>query len=974
MSGRSLRARVATIFAVVALSAAAGAPGFARGSTSVAKTRPLTLAGRPAAAPSAVDLINLAGMWRFQADPGEAGIREQWFLKPLADAIRLPGSMAENGKGDEPGLASQWTGGIVDRSWFTSPEFAKYRTPGNIKVPFWLTPEKIYVGPAWYRKEVQVPDSWKGRRIVHWESRLWVDGREAGLRNSLGAPHEYDLTELLAPGAHTLALRIDNRIKDIDVGEDAHSVSDHTQSNWNGLAGRIQLQSHPPVSIGNVLVFPDVAAKSARVEVEILNRTNSEFSASIVLEAETISGSKAHAVKLRAWPILAPKGSSISNHLYELGADARLWDEFDPAVYRLTVRLQVRETIDEKNVLFGLREFKAAGTRFAVNGRPVFLRGTLECCIFPKTGYPPSDIAAWERIYAVCKSFGLNHVRFHSWCPPDAAFEAADRAGVYLYVECCAWTDVGSGKPFDAWLYEESERIVRAYGNHPSFCMMSYGNEPAGNKQTRFLGDFVTYWKQKDSRRVYTSAAGWPAIPENDWHSAPNPRIQLWGGGLKSVINAEAPKTTYDWRAILAKYDKPVVSHEIGQWCVYPDFREIAEYTGPLKARNFEIFRDTLDAHGLGALAGDFLQASGKLQALCYKADIEAAFRTPGMAGFELLDLHDFPGQGTALVGVLNPFWEEKGYITAAEYRRFCNSTVPLARMEKMIFRGSARFTADIEVAHFGPAPLRGIMPLWEITDAAGTLFRKGILARTDVPIDNGVKLGRIEVLLDSITKAGRYVLSVTVGGFTNTWNFWVYPEPKAETAAGDVMVVRRLEAPAIDKLRRGGKVLLCAEKGAVRPEKGGAIALGFSSIFWNTAWTRKQPPHTLGLLCDPKHPALAGFPTDGHSDYQWWDAVSHGQAMILDEFGPGLKPIIRVIDDWTTNRSLGLAFECRAGGGKLLVVSSDLLTDVESRPEARQLLHSLKTYMSGPAFEPRLEADPAKVRGLFVDAAALAR
>jgi hypothetical protein len=501
--------------------------------------------------------------------------------------------------------------------------------------------------------------------------------------------------------------------------------------------------------------------------------------------------------------------------------------------------------------------------------------------------------------------------------------------------------------------------------------MMSYGNEPGGKDQARFLGDFVAHWKKADPRRlVYTSAAGWPALPESDWHSTAESRIQAWGGGLNSVINKEAPKTSYDWRAVLAKFDKPVVSHEVGQWCAYPDFRAIAKYTGPLKARNFEIFRDTLAARGLGALAGDFLSASGKLQTLCYKADIEAALRTPGMAGFELLDLHDFPGQGTALVGVLDPFWDEKGYVTAAEYRRFCEATVPLARMAKMSFTNAENFAADVEVAHFGPASIRGVVPAWAILDGAGKTAWAGTLARADVPIDNAVRLGRIEVPLGGVDRARKFTLAVTVAGFVNSWDFWVYPARPAEVAAGDVLIARSLDAGARARLAAGGKVLLCAEKGAVRPEKGGRVALGFSSIFWNTAWTGRQPPHTLGILCDPGHPALADFPTEFHSNWQWWDAVSHGQAMILDDFGPALSPIVRVIDDWVTNRSLGLVFECRVGEGKLLVSGIDLISGAEARPEARQLLYSLKKYMAGPAFDPKFEADPAKVRGLFVDAA----
>ena len=236
------------------------------------------------------------------------------------------------------------------------------------------------------------------------------------------------------------------------------------------------------------------------------------------------------------------------------------------------------------------------------------------------------------------------------------------------------------------WLYREAERILKAYGNHPSFMLMPYGNEPGGKKAGAWLAQWVTHWRAADSRRLYTSGSGWPQLPENQFHVTPDPRIQAWGDGLNSRINAKAPETTTDYRDYISQRSVPVISHEIGQWCVYPNFKEIPKYTGYLKPKNFEIFRDRLQANGLGALAQKFLLASGRLQALCYKEDIESALRTPGMGGFELLDLHDFPGQGTALVGVLDPFWEEKGYITAKEYSRFCNATVPLARLSKRVF------------------------------------------------------------------------------------------------------------------------------------------------------------------------------------------------------------------------------------------------------------------------------------------------
>ena len=340
--------------------------------------------------------------------------------------------------------------------------------------------------------------------------------------------------------------------------------------------------------------------------------------------------------------------------------------------------------------------------------------------------------------------------------------------------------------------------------------------------------------------------------------------------------------------------DKPVVSHEIGQWCVYPDFKEMALYTGVLKARNFEIFKETLQENHMGSLADSFLLASGKLQALCYKADIEAALRTPGFGGFQLLDLHDFPGQGTALVGVLNSFWGEKGYISPKQYSRFCNATVPLVRLPKMIYHSGEALKANVEIAHFGEKEIVNVIPAWKISGSDGNIVLQGTLPEITIPIGNAIKLGEINQPLKSVSAPQKLTLTVSVGEIENSWDIWVYPSSLPEIN-DQVLITQKLDARAMDVLKNGGKVLLTLKKGSIKPEKGGNIAVGFSSIFWNTSWTSGQAPHTLGILCNPNHPAFAEFPTEYHSNWQWWDAMSHCNAIILSDFPADLKPIVRI-------------------------------------------------------------------------------
>ena len=908
--------------------------------------------------------IDLSGEWAFELDPDDVGITEQWYNQSLTGRITLPGSLQEQGYGNDISTDTRWTGQVVDRSWFTAPEYEKYRQNGNIKIPFWLQPEKHYVGVAWYQRTIDIPSSWKGKHMelelerTHWETTLFMNGKEVGKNDALQTPHRYVIDET---GKLIMSIRVDNRVH-IPVGINAHSVSDHTQSNWNGIVGNITLTARPSLYIDNIQVYPDVKNRKARVEVALAGNVAGE-TAKINIKGRSFNCDQPK--ELKALNASIDVNSTVFHCTLDMGEDMLLWSEFSPNLYLLDVELHTKNGKDHKTTTFGMRDFYSEETRFHINGTPVFIRGTLECAIFPLTGYASMDSSYWGKIFRRCKEFGLNNVRFHSWCPPHVAFEMADRIGVYLQIECGGWTTVGNEGYIDEWFFAESERIVKEFGNHPSFCMMCYGNEPNGRQHVAYLTKFVNHWKAKDTRRVYTSAAGWPYIPDADYWNTPDPRIQAWGGELKSIINAESPATTYDFRTIIQDKTMPVVSHEIGQWCVYPDFSEISRYTGVLKAKNFEIFKETLEEHYLGDMAAKFLYASGRLQTLCYKADIEAALRTPGFGGFQLLDLHDFPGQGSALVGVLNPFWDTKGYVDGKEYSMFCNRTVPLARIGKLIWTNNETFNASLEIAHFDEQPLKGATIEWTIADALGKTLTSGKTTK-DLPVDNCILAADVEYALSDVNIPSQLVLTAKVPevNAVNQWNFWVYPSVVREIPEKPYFTTNYNDA--VVRAQAGENVLFCLPKDALKMEKGGTIRVGFSSIFWNTAWTRKQAPHTLGIYCDADHPAFASFPNKGYSDYQWWDVVTGSQAMVMDDFPAGFRPLVYHIDDWFTNRKLGLLFETKVGKGKLMVCSADIVSEIDKRPAARQFRMSIEQYMASDKFNPDTELDLNLVKALL--------
>lgn len=926
--------------------------------------------------------ISLAGTWQLRLDPEDKGLREHWWALPFDDQVTLPGSLAENGKGDEVNLATPWTGDVIDSTYFTAEKYAKYRQ-GAIKIPFWLKPNKYFVGAAWYSKTIEIPADWDKKQVIlslercHWETTVFINGEFCGAQNSLVAPHQFDITNRLKAAKNTIVIRVDNRIKTY-IGQNSSSITDHTQTNWNGIIGDISLRAHTANYLKDIAVYPRLSSSSIDLNISLQHTEKQLFKGKLLIKANLINSLNNTAITQEKSIELSEETTQISTN-YVI-PDAQLWDEFTPNLYTLAIQLvdEKGKIISEKTHSFGMREIATIGKRIMLNGRPIFLRGDVDCAGFPLTGYPSTEPQYWEKIFTTLKNYGLNHLRFHSWCPPEIAFQTADRLGVYLYVESPLWANqgsaVGTGGLVDAFIYQESERILKEYGNHPSFCMMSYGNEPAGKNQFTFLGKWVEHFKQQDSRRIYTSAAGWPMLSENQFNIHSDARIQRWGEGVNSIINKQSPSTMYDWHDRTTDAAIPYVSHEIGQWCAYPNFSEIAKYTGILKATNFEIFKETLEAKGMGDQAADFLYSSGRLQTLCYKADIEAALRTPNFGGFQLLGLHDFSGQGTALVGALDAFWDSKGYTTPKEYRSFCNSTVILARIPKLIYQQHETFEAALEIAHFGAKPLENTKITWQILDEKGRVKQQGSFDKTQIMVGNGQNIGTLQASLKSYAKAQKLTLKVNLAGtdFTNSWSFWVYPtQLNTDDIKGNILIVNTLTENTLQQLQAGKSVLLLPYS-HVKNDKGAGVKIGFSSIFWNTAWTSGQAPHTMGIAVKPEHPIYHYFPTEAFSDYQWHDIMGHSQAIILDEFQTALKPIIQPIDTWFENRRLSLAFEGKVGKGKLLICSIDLQNNLDQRVATRQLKYSLLKYMNSENFQPIQSLDMTLIQGLFQEKSTL--
>lgn len=877
----------------------------------------------PQTALGAADKLDLSGIWRFQLDPLGFGKTpgSELYLDKLAETIVLPGSTDEAGKGVKNNAR------YVDR----------------------LSRKFEYQGPAWYQREVVIPESWKEKHMVlqlercHWETTVYVDGELAGTDERLSTPNRFDVSRFLTPGVHTLTICVDNRLK-YPMDHWNHGTTEYTQTNWNGIVGDISLVATETVRIGRANVYPDVEGRRIRTRIEIEGLRQGQ-QARLQLTVREKGGRQVASFDQIVDSLSAAQGLRPA---LEMGKNIRLWDEFSPFLYELEAVVETDGRSDVRQVTFGMRSVEQGKHHVRLNGRDIHLRGVLDCAVFPLTGYPSTCTDDWKRIFTTIKSYGMNHVRFHSWCPPAAAFEAADEIGIYLQAELPMWIkDVGQYPARRDFFEKELYAVLDAYGNHPSFLLMCNGNENEGDFAV--LEDLVKKAQAYDDRRLYSASTARTHVAADQFYVSHVTQ--------KGWITVYEGKPSTDWdRSETSDIDVPVIAHETGQRCMYPNFEEIRKYTGVVEARNMEVFRERLARNGMLHQADDFFRATGAHTVLQYKEVNESLLRTANSGGFQLLGLADFPGQGSAFVGILDAFWESKGLVTPEKFRESCAPTVLLARLPKRVYAASEQLQAKMGIYHYGAARIQGQRLQWQLVDAAGKALSKGELKGKTVEVATVDSLGMVTVGLSGIRTAGKYTLKACLGEVKNEWDIWVYPETE-EPVFSSVVVARQWDDRVKQDLEAGKDVLLVPDHAPGRKAK-------FASHFWNPIMFNWNPM-IVGTLIASAHPVFADFPTDAYADWQWWDILNHARALELD----GLKnvtPLIQSIDSYETNQKLGILFEARVGKGRLMVAAIDPDKEKDQRPATRQLFRSICRYMQSEQFDPSATVPVYELDALF--------
>jgi len=883
--------------------------------------------------------IKLDGIWQFAMSQYSNDIK-------FCEEVILPGTMDENKKGNVNTEISSW----------------------------YLNREYLYTGGAVYQKNVFIPADWQNKYIsISFErtkkTKLWINNCYIGENKSYTTTHIYDISRYIKPGDdNIITVEVDNSSVDMpmsmyfNLGQDTswvHQLTEHTQTNWNGILGNIEINCHDVMHIEHVAVRPNLQIMKAKLFITIsrLSAVN-EAVGNINISAQSFNSDQVpHITEVQSTPFRLDVGElqTVIKYDYSM-TNAKLWDEYAPNLYMLECKMTAKSGSEEfesfYETTFGMRSFTADETskQFSVNGRTTFLRGENNCAVFPLTAYAPTDVQSWIKVMKVYREYGLNHVRFHTWIPPRAAFEAADIVGMYIYCELPQWNyySLTVQKDIDYFL-NDTKRIFKDFLNFASFTMFGLGNELGlylgFNKQ---LDDFIIECKKFETGVLYTDQGGWCDASEQDSFCV-GPAA---GNFPYGKIITQGNDFSYEYFTGLTKV--PLIAHEIGQYQIYPNYKlELPKYIGVLKPANLEVWKKNLDKFNMADMASEFCYASGKLSAMLYRYEMEALIRTPKLAGFELLGLQDFSGQGTALVGILDAFLESKGVITPEEFKHTCNDVTILATMPTFVWKNSDKFTANINVSNYGLSDILGKIN-WSLVLNDGTTFAAGSIENCVIKQGVIATVGNVSISLADIKNPTKMTFKLCFDGtdIKNTYDNWLLQDNLEFAITDDILLSRCFDENAKQRLKDGGKVLIISygTKEALPNSK----AVGFKNDFWSPLFhNQNDDGHTVGLLIKERHQALFHFPTDCYTGFQWMEILKGARGIILDE-ALNIKSIVQPIGAIDEAHIFGAVFEAKVSNGKLLICSFNLIEN--ENVVCKQLLYSLLEYMKSDDFKPDKE------------------
>lgn len=945
--------------------------------------------------------ILLNGKWHVVLEDGTTG------------QMDLPGTLDENGIGHRDVGANQWhpdavlgnAAGEIDKDAPIATRFTRRHT---------------YEGEARISRKITVPDYGTDRLFVLAERaralRLLVDGEACAVfrQGTLSTPYIFELTGA-APGEHEFTFLSDNSYPGMPKAAICYSsaATDETQTNWNGILGECSMYTRPQNFIDSLRVYPRAVKKEEKnkaggyvldVCVELAPGAKKVYKdAKIILQSEALAAGELEDTQTLTEIIsysgegLAeagtdkeenPKTMEIWFRDLPLRENVKLWDEDEGNLYEMAVTLDNGMSAEDKGgstaecrTRFGIRSFGDNGSgRLALNGRAIFLRGEANCAEYPETGHPPMTIPEWKEMLLKYRSYGINFVRFHSHCEPEAAFAAADELGMLLQPELSHWD------PKDAFGTEESYRYYRAelvdllktYANHPSFVMLTLGNELQAQDEGRErMRELVRTAKRMDPTRLYANGSNAfygeeGCDPESDFYTSQSCKDVVIRGtfsGMRGYLNENYPSAdrTYDeaMAEIRKEYQKPVFSFEVGQFEVLPDFEELESFHRISDPVNLKLIKKRVEERGLLPTWEKYVEATGELSRLAYREEIEAAMRTRELSGISLLGLQDFPGQGTALVGMMNSHLEPKPYDFARpeRFREFFQECRILVKLPHYTYEAGERLIAEVEAANFGKRNIEGVF-CWTLAgkksvsengncEPAEIKSKNTVIATgedTEITIcrpGSYTEVGSLDIPLDFVEKNTALTLKVRIGDSISAYPIWVYRKT-TPVCPENVYETRAFDVKTREILQNGGRVYLSPD--ADKESLPNSIKTQFTTDFWSVG-TFADQEGGMGQLIDTEHPIFKEFPTDFHTDWQWW-IMATKRAVILPH---PMKTIITEMDSYAFLRPMAQMIEFRCLKGKVLLSTMELHKS-QQYPEVRALQASIYTYLSGENFEPAEE------------------
>ena len=914
--------------------------------------------------------ILLNGKWHVVLEDGTTG------------QMDLPGTLDENGIGHRDVGANQW-----------HPDAVLGNAAGEIDkdapIATRFTMRHTYEGEARISRKITVPDYGTDRLFVLAERaralRLLVDGEACSVfrQGTLSTPYIFELTGA-APGEHEFTFLSDNSYPGMPKAAIYYSsaATDETQTNWNGILGECSMYTRPQNFIDSLRVYPRAVKKEEKnkaggyvldVCVELAPGAKKVYKdAKIILQSEALAAGELEDTQTLTEIIsysgegLAeagtdkeenPKTMEIWFRDLPLRENVKLWDEDEGNLYEMAVTLDNGMSAEDKGgstaecrTRFGIRSFGDNGSgRLALNGRAIFLRGEANCAEYPETGHPPMTIPEWKEMLLKYRSYGINFVRFHSHCEPEAAFAAADELGMLLQPELSHWD------PKDAFGTEESYRYYRAelvdllktYANHPSFVMLTLGNELQAQDEGRErMRELVRTAKRMDPTRLYANGSNAfygeeGCDPESDFYTSQSCKDVVIRGtfsGMRGYLNENYPSAdrTYDeaMAEIRKEYQKPVFSFEVGQFEVLPDFEELESFHGISDPVNLKLIKKRVEERGLLPTWEKYVEATGELSRLAYREEIEAAMRTRELSGISLLGLQDFPGQGTALVGMMNSHLEPKPYDFARpeRFREFFQECRILVKLPHYTYEAGERLIAEVEAANFGKRNIEGVF-CWTLAgkksvsengncEPAEIKSKNTVIATgedTEITIcrpGSYTEVGSLDIPLDFVEKNTALTLKVRIGDSISAYPIWVYRKT-TPVCPENVYETRAFDVKTREILQNGGRVYLSPDA------------------------DKESLPNSIKTQ----------FTTDFHTDWQWW-IMATKRAVILPH---PMKTIITEMDSYAFLRPMAQMIEFRCLKGKVLLSTMELHKS-QQYPEVRALQASIYTYLSGENFEPAEE------------------